>query len=651
MSRAPGKRKLAEVADFKQTWERHHDSLRQYHDAMGLEYDYCLKLKHHSDPDPSKPLARQPLTVATLDVYDIVRYEVGQIDNAAIYLDAKVLTPGRTPEEQRDLDEAAQIFRSVLDAAVHDVDIGYPATRRRVIRMARAARVGACRLDLMPNGRGGMDVVPSVLDPRCVSWDTRFLSPFERGNKVLWIKHERVPLDSLEDMCPGWKQIDKIHPDNGADQRIPDPKSPGLDPSKRAERTCTIVEGWLLEDESEMEVAIGDEKPLDPQQWYMGCTTCGYSERDLRDTPGYDGTMLPEMAPCPKCGPTPEGLPKSMMYRMEHEQEIGTVPEFEGRRRRVFFAPFSLDAGYYEEPWPKKLTHFPVMYHVSDPFPLEPTGNSQTYLNMDLQSLKDASIVAGYLQMERNRDLLLVKRNAIFDAADEPYQFDGSGDFVGYVTNYDDLQGIKHFQGSGLNNAFPTWMSTISGELSEHRGIGQVSGTAEQLKGVQVGTIARSVETGDVPLDQALKIFREDEERLFNRWAEMLLGAWTTEQWVEVAGVDGVVAMRAFRAPDMPPMRIHVDAAPDLNAVDREVMRAAKELSEIQRPSLLRYAAKSAKLPKSVVDELVAELTASLAGTVPPADGGGGAPAQPPAPGGGYVESPPMPTPVAPSVP
>lgn len=652
MSREVGKRKLAEAADFKATWERHHGSLRQYHEAMGLEYDYALKLKHHSDPDPNKPLSKQPLTVATLDLYDIIRYEDGQIDNAAIYLDARLLEPGRTPEEQKELDDSAAIFRSVMDQCVHDVDIGYPGVRRRVIRMSRAARVGACRLDLMSNGRGGMDVVPSVLDPRRISWDTRFLTPFDRGNNVLWIRHDRVPLDDLPEMCPGWKSCDKVAPDDGETAyKVEDFKSPTLDPNKRAERTCTIVEGWIMEDEGEVEVQVGESKPLEPNEWYMGCTTCGYTERDLRETPGYDGAMLPEFAPCPMCGPTPEGPPKSMMIRMETEREVGTVPEFEGKRRRVFFAPFSLQAGYHEEPWPKNLTHFPVMYHVSDPYPLEPTGNSQTYLNMDLQSLKDASVVAGFLQMERNRDLLLVKENAIFDAAHEPYQFDGSGDFVAYVGNYDDLQGMKHIQGQGLNSAFPTWMNVISGELSEHRGIGQASGTAEQLKGVQVGTIARSIETGDVPLDQSLKIWREDEERLFNRWAEMLLGAWTTEQWVETAGMDGAVAMRAFRAPDMPRMRLKIDAAPDLNAVDREILKAARELSEVKSPALLRYAAKAAKLPKSVVDELVAELTAMLAGTVPPTAGGGGAPAPSSAPGGGYVESPPMPTPVAPSVP
>lgn len=615
MARGPGKKKLAEADGFIRQWRRDHRSLKPYHDAMRLEHGYNLKLKHHAPPDPRRPLKQQPLTVSTLDVYDITRYSSAQIAGTTIYMDVRPSEPGRDAVEQKDLDEAAVTTRAIMDEQVHDVDIGYPRVRRRFVRMAQAARVGAAMLDLVPGGPQGALVLPRVVNPWNLSWDTRYLHPLEYGNRVLWEVVERVPLDEIRS-DPEYMNGALVKPDDGHEVLdATDEADPKVDrDTEEQPPTATLVVGWLMDEDDEVDVQVGEVKKLDPSQWYMACGECGYTERDLAQLPEYDGALLPETMPCPMCGQTPEGAPMAMAHRIETEREMGTAPTYEGRNRRIVFAPLSPEAGLLKDgPWPKGLTRFPVLYHVSDPFPLEPTGNSQTFLNMDLQSLKNASLADGYAQMARNRDLIIARVASLWDADHEPYQFDGSGDTVAYVETYDDLQGIKHFQGQGLNQAFPTWMDRMDAELNRHRGVGQAALSPQEMKGVQVGTIARSIETGDVPLDEVVRILREDEEQFFNRWLELLAGNWSAQRWVEAAGPDGETAFRLFNAMATPRMRLRVHAAPDLNAVDREQLRAASELEKITSPTLLRFAAQSAKLPRHVVEGIIRE-KAALAG-------------------------------------
>ena len=641
MARTPSRKKLDETSRLIRRWRREHESLRVYHRAMRLEYGYNFKLKHHSAPDPTKPLRKQPLTVSTLDLYDTTRYAAWQIDNSEIYMDVRPSEPGEDELEQADLDDGARIVRSLMDEHVHDVRLGYPRVRRAVIRMGQGVRVGAAMLDVIPGGEMGADVVPRVVKPWLLSWDTRFAHPLSHGNKVVWEVHEKVPLDWVHDNPDFGPSAKDVKPDDGHEALEDTPEQdPAVERDEDSEetRTCTLVTGWLMDDEAEVEVQVGEDKKLEPARWYMGCAECGYSERDLSMEEDYDGSGLPERLPCPKCGAKQDGTPVAMMHRMERERSFGRVPEFENRHRRIVLAPCSPECGLLRDgPWPKRLTHFPLMYHVPDPFPIEPTGNSHTFLQMDLQSLKNASVVAGFEQMERNRDLLIAKEDSLWDAQHEPYQFDGSGDYVAYVESYDDLQGIKHVQGQGLNQSFPTWMDRLDTELRGNRGIGQASLTPEQMKGVNVGTIARSMETGDVPLDGALRVLREDEEGFFNRWLELLCGAWSRERWVEVSGGDGDLVMRLFLPGVTPRLKLRVNASPNMNAVNREQMRAAKELDGITSPTLLRYAAESSKLPRHVVDGLVKERTAPQPGAAPPGlpgpEGLPGAGGLPPMPG------------------
>lgn len=604
----------AEVLEFVEREKRFRATLRRYHDAMGVEHDFAFKLKQHSETQVRELERRNRLKVVSLDLYDINRYSAATVAGSAIYLDVRPLGPGGSDAQGEEWQDFATVARGALESEVHDIDKGYPRVRRRVVRMGGAARAGAARLDIVRTGPFGVEVIPKAVDPRNLVWDgEQFPHPNDPECDELW-ETITADLDWVKEQS-GYDNVDMLAADDG-EQVIPVSADPSVPEGERPRRggRITLKIGWLKNDETEAEVK--QFRPLDPSRQYLACGECGYSEQDLVDSPGYDGAAQPDTLPCPQCGLTPEGLPVAMLHKVDNETEIGSVRAFANGYRRVILAPFFPQAGLLKDgPWPKGLTNFPYMVHVPDPFPLEPYGNSATFLNMDLQALKNASLRSGFEQMERNRDLTLAKADSIWDANQEPYQFDGSGDPVAYVTSYDDLQGIKHIQGSGLNPAFGQWMATIDAELGKHRGIGQISADAGQIKGMPVGTVARIQETGDVPLDEVIRILREDEEQFFNRWLELIIGAWPESRWYEVTGKQGATAFRLFDPSRAPAMRVRVHAAPNLDMVDKAKIEAARALVGAP-PSIIRLAGKSANLPKEIIDELIAASAPAAIGGV-----------------------------------
>lgn len=631
MSRAPGKKQLAEVADHIADWKRSRKAIERYHEAIEREYNYCLKLDHH-EAETVRNGVRQKvkaLQVSTLDLYDINRYTTSQLAGAQTYVDVRAMEPGETPAEQLAQQEASEIAQAVVKEWCADTDLGYPHIKRSVIRMACAARAGACKLDVVPGGEHGADVVPSIVDPRNLSWDSRYAHFNHHGNRVLYERVLRVPLDEIEER---YKNGDLVTRDDGekpmkdADPKVQHEGEDAEVPS------ATLVIAWCMGEEEEVERK--QTRALDPRDWYMACPTCGYTEKDLATRPEFDGQTLPESMPCPQCGETPEGLPAGEMQRIEAEPVLVSEPAYREGRRRFVFAPFSPDAGYLEDgPWPEGLTHFPYGMYVPDPFPIEPFGNSQTFLNMDMQSLKNATLAEGFLQMQRNRDRLLVKEDALWTAEHEPYQFDGSEDYVAYVSTYDDLMGMKHVQGAGLNQAFPAWWGTIDGELNKHRGIGQAALSPEQMKGVQVGTIARSIETGDVPLDEMLRIFREFEQQLLSRVLELIGGSWTHPSWHEVTGRDGRMVPRLFDPSRLPRMKLRVYAAPNLRGIDIERAKAMREMvAPGTPPTMVRFIGHEANLPPMMVEQLIEEMTPGASPVAPPPESSPGVDAVPPMP-------------------
>lgn len=613
MGRKVGARKLDEIEDLIESREVYQQLLDPYYKAITREYDFGIKMKQHKEeaapPAFGYKKRREPLRVVTGDLPNVLRFTAATLSGAPIYLSISPRKPSSTPQETQKAQNAAAAAQAMMFDQVHDIDIGYPSVRRRMIRMAGAARAGAFKLDVCPGGLSGADVVPSVVDPRNLWWDPKYLSHMDYGCPMLGEDFQVTVEEAKNNPDWSWSDADSLRSDSLV-KRFPTPSDPAVNNDKRGDdddyQLITLSRIWLKDDKTTIEVEIGDSTDLPSQKWYMACPDCGYSEQDLTDTPGYDGSTLPEHYPCPKCGQTAEDHPAGMLHRIEISKQIGRAPAYNDKHRYLIVAPMCPTAGFARDgPWLKGLTNFPVATFVPDPFPLEPFGNSDTFRNQDMASIKNALIASGYEQMNRNRDLLLAKEDSLWDAQHEPYQFDGSGDFVAYVSSFEDLSGIKHVQGSGLNAAFPTFLGIVNNELQRFPGIGQINATAPEIKGMQVGVVARVQETGDVPLDEQTRILRECEEYAFTRWLELKCAYSTEAQWFDAVGATGADAYTLFSGSDMPALKLKVQAAPNLNLVDMQKVEKVKGLIGAP-PELIKFALKDANVPQDVIDSLVA---------------------------------------------
>lgn len=597
---------------FTRDWRDVRDGLRKFVNASSTEYDFGIKLRQHVESDNPRYKRRN---VTTLDTYDIVRYLSSSISGASTYLDARLATPaGDEPEGPigRQWLDAAKAAKAALEDWQGDSDLGFQRIKRRVIRMAVAARAGACRLDLVEGGAAGATIVPTMVDWRKLGWDLSYTHFNEWG--CPWMFEEmRVPLEWVK--AQKWRNVDQLRPDDG-ETAYTDEANPKLDRAawEKHRNHVTLVVRWI-KDAREPAAPPPEPVPLEPRRWYMACPVCGYSEHDLSLQDDYDGSALPNVAPCPQCGMTAEGYAVSTMERMEVAPQRGELPERKERHRKVIFAPLSPAAGLLEDkPWPKGLENFPYWMFVPDPFPLEPTGNSATFLNQDMQSLKNAAMRAAAEQMDRNHDLTVVLEAEYTDGQGEPYDWSGAGPsgYTAFTNNPDAVRGgIYHHQGSGLNAAFVPWVTVLDMNLTKFKGTGQLSMSPAQLKGTTATTAARVQETGDVPVDEVLRILREDLEQFLQRVLELMGGNYTVDQWVSVSGPSGDEAWRLFRPSTLPPLRLRVHAGPDLNIVDLEKVDKVKGMIGLP-PAGMRFVGKLANLPSELVEQLIQETAAQM---------------------------------------
>lgn len=608
------------VRDVAQGWRRDGGVLRPYMKRLQREYEFCWKFDHYSAGQRQELQRVDRIQPATADVYDVVRYQSAMITAAEPYLDVKPVDEIKDPE-------AAELVRATMEREINDPERQYRAIRRAMVRMGFSARVGAVLLDVDPVGCGyGPEVVPRLADPRTLSWTAPYLHPNQYGcprfREVL-----RMPLEQVKRMR-GWKHVDQLRADDGETElaeRISsvDPAAP-LKPGEGTQDVpmVTICKEWRR-DEFAPRTRTLKTAALPPGERHFACAECDWRspvqdqqalamESMLEEAAAAAGADMPaappfewpEAMPCPQCG-TP-------LQRIDVTDESLTEMEYPHGRRFVIVAPLQPAVPpLVDEPWPEHLTGFPVGYYVPDPLPLEPSGNSTTFVQWDPQCMIDSMFRLGHEQMHRNRDLLVVLEGTLHDSAGEPYQHDGSGDYVAYATSADGMAALKQFQGSGLNSAWPTFLSSVQDSMQRNRGIGQIAMSAQELKGTPVGTVARQQESGDVPVDDAIAVLRELETMLFTRWFQLGKSVWTRARAVRLMGDDGNAAYRLMNLSSAPNVDIRVTAQPSLDPSQLAKMDALTKIRGAT-PAELKWLAKVANLPMELMTDLIAEQASTL---------------------------------------
>lgn len=601
----------AKVRRIAKLWEDHEPHFKQHWLAMASARDFCFKAQHYSVQARIDLQRKNRIAPITDDTGDLVRFKADQVATSEIYLDVEPDVPAeleapmpswdaglgdfKAPELQPSQDP--QFAKWALERDVLDPLVGYDLVRLRVALDGFGARAGCYVLDWDPTqGKRGR-IFPKVLNPAGqIMWHSSYNHPHEPGN--YWLIIREFP--QVEDAKATWpKAAEFLKPDAA----IPPEMRSWAEPLPILPHTAgqiTILKCYELYDGSKKRAMVPSYEPemLPPAEQYLACEQCDWESGPLGSIKAKDTEA------CPECGGNATKIKVSGKL-------VPTAAFLKGKRYTVV-APNCPEAGELDSRgWPGDPPTFPVFYFVPGVHPHEPTGMSDTERNSDIQCAMDAAFRIGYEQMQRNRDYLFMRRATFEDETGEPYQFDATSDYVGYVDSSEPIDSlIKHFQGSGMPDALPSWLGLLTERFRSTRGIGQLGASPDTLKGVQVGVAERYMDAGDVPVDTALKIFRWGESIVFTCWHAMQRNLYTKGDWIAMIGKNGEKGFMAMRGEDIPAARIKVTGKPSVNASDMEQMKNLMDVmsrAAALSPATLEIALQAGHFPQAWVEKLMKE--------------------------------------------
>lgn len=598
------------MQDIVCTWDEHAPAFEDHWNAIKASSRFLFKAKHYGDLQRQELKKQNRIAPILLDLWDVVRYIASEIANAEIYLDVTPDVPDDLVAPEPQYNAALGDFAApdaepkrdvrwakwALEHEVFDPLCGYARVRDRVAFKAVGSRAGCCTLEWDPTqGKRGR-IYSRYQRSDKVLWHSDYGHPHEPGNPFVMIEDE-VDYDWLKN-CSGWDNVDKVVPDGG---KVPDDaESSRLPGSGLQARKVTIIRAWFLYDTTTKRKLVHayEPEPLPAGESYMACPECDW------ESGRASASGLPAAQDCPMCGNSAKPITTT-------GQLVPTPAYLKGKRYAVVARNSPTAGPLVDGGWVGDPPTFPLMYVVLNTDPDAVAGLSDTEQMSDLQAMKEGVIRMSYEQLQRNRDYLFLRLGAFTDAAGRPARFDGSGDSVAYTENREDLQDINHFQGSGMNQAAPAMLGFIDNAFGKTRGVGQLGVPPEGLKGIQVGVSNRFMESGDVPVERKIDVFRYEESIHFTNHHALQRNLWSRTDWVSYIGDNGDRAFKSMRGEDLPAARVKVTGRPKVDSADMEHSQKLVEMlnnpAVLQSQALLKIVGQQANIPPEWIRDLQKE--------------------------------------------
>lgn len=594
------------------------DFYRDFHEAAEDEFDFLLHMNHYINDRGNTRNKRTLLKGAEL--FHVHRHKCSSISRSEPYIDAFARNPADEGAEQ-----AAQGMKALLTQQFYDPLKRYRRNRRKVISGALAARGWGMALEVGRDPNGYMGLMtramdsPSRLMPH-PGWSDMHDPTCPSVMEECIIRTEDVVTMAL---ARKWENVDKLMPDgttpdliyargksgmrgitpyNGGPQR-----GPFMD-----EYTKLVL--WYVKDDHTRgyrNVRERERKRDEPQRI---CDQCGqtFMPDDMA------GQMT---APCPVCE---KGVTVPIRF-----MEAEVVKKYPNGRLWVF-AP-DLQVVLYNKAWPYDLRSYPYLLYSAYENPREVFGQSDSSLYWGLQVMLNRLRMFGYNQMMNSPDLLIAPYNGLVDSRKRPYVYTDQQGGVAYFTNFQEAQGIKHIQGAGLPNAWSTLHGALTQDFTRVWGISDMGMDAGNSRKIPVGTMQRMIENAELPVDEHVSRFREEESVLWNVGADFMYAAIKAEGGRTVTSDEyGQRKQIELDATSMQPCEIVMSGQPDLRMLKREEIDGLKEVMG-SPPWMREEIAKRVGYPLREIQNLTQaeqafnQQQAMAAGGAPPQPGAGAA--------------------------
>lgn len=434
---------------------------------------------------------------------------------------------------------------------------------------------------------------------------------------------------------PGMDTLDHANPEGG--------------PAGALENVVTLLIGMYRYDPKQavVEEALGPPEPLAPEDQYMRCWTCGYETKDHAPD-SETGTLPATGMPCPQCEMDPkyDGAESDtevpLLQRVDTVERIERYPECpDGRWVEVLEESRIVlynGAWPYMKPSGETLRSFPLAeYRIYDD-PRWEIPHSDVSWQFNQQALATHILQWGVEQMRSSGRIIMIPRGALVDARGRALTPTNRLDQIAWLKDPMLSKGIQEFQPSGLAQGWSELLSVVTSSFRSNLGTGELGLGPDQSRDLPVGTVHAIVESGDIPVDDAIGMVREEDGAFFGVIADMIQCCWDAARWVRYLGPTGEMAYEYISSADLTGVDVEVLGAPNFDVMQGSKMERMMTWFNMLPPQQ-RLAAKWLNLPPSEVwqyqQDMAQFMGAGPGGAGPPGMpgvGGAGAPAGQPGP-------------------
>lgn len=367
---------------------------------------------------------------------------------------------------------------------------------------------------------------------------------------------------------PGLTRLDQTNPEGS--------------PSAGLKNTVKLLVAMYREDPERAEIESTLEAPeeLPPDQHFMRCWTCGYETQD-HPVDATNGELPVVGEACPQCaaeqmqqaqqGMAPPGAQLPSLERVSTVEQVDRFPKYPDGRWIEVLKESRLVLWNREWPYQKPdgrtLRSYPLAEYKIYDDPRHEIPHSDVSWQWNQQALATYMLQWAVDQMRSSGRILMFPRGALVDSRGRAFTPTNRIDQVAWVKDAMLANAVKEFQPRGLPDGWSELYGAVSNSFRSNMGTGELGLGADQSKDIAVGTARAIIESGDIPVDDAIAMVREEDSMFFGIIADMIQCCWNAGRWVRFLGPEGQMAYEYFSGADLVDVDVEIQGDQTFRAV------------------------------------------------------------------------------------
>jgi hypothetical protein len=140
--------------------------------------------------------------------------------------------------------------------------------------------------------------------------------------------------------------------------------------------------------------------------------------------------------------------------------------------------------------------------------------------------------------------------------------------------------------------------------ISSNSGTGDPALNAEQIKGTTASTLAQAIETGEIPVDHIIQMYRRSLTPMLGVILDIRRDTITPEEAIRYQGEDGRFLMQWLTSQDIPNADVIVTAEPELQQIDQKEADAWMKFVMSVPPEFYEFIGTRWRIPISEIRKL-----------------------------------------------